>query len=138
MRRHRRSRAGITLLEAAAVVCVVGVLLAMFIPAFLREVRVSKTSEASENLALLYRRSAAYFAVRRPQREGPTLTQCLPGVAGPTPHQPTVELAHVDFKADTTPGAATWRALDFNGRRTSSTDRGTLVRYAYTFEPTIA
>lgn len=43
------------------VVCVVGVLLAVFIPTFLRELRTSKTSEAAEHLELLYRRSAAYF-----------------------------------------------------------------------------
>lgn len=50
------------MVEAAAVICVVGIVLAVFIPTFVRELRTSKTSEAAQHLELLYQRSAAYFA----------------------------------------------------------------------------
>lgn len=113
-------------MEAVAAVCVTGILLAVFVPAFLRELRTSKTSEASNNLALLYQRSAAYFAE---QRTGGG-TRCLPDGAGPAPRDPTIELSRVDFTAQSTPGSPTWRALGFAPRP--------LARYAYTFEPASA
>jgi hypothetical protein len=115
------------MVEAAAIVCVVGVVLAVFIPAFVRELRVSKTSEASEHLELLYQRSAAYFVARR-TIDGATERSCLPPIAGPTPRAPTEDPEEVDFHAESTPGHATWRALEFQPRIPT--------RYAYTFEPT--
>ncbi len=114
----------------ALIICVVGATLAVFIPTFLRELRTSKTSEAAEHLELLYQRSAAYFAARRPQEDGPTRTRCLPATAGPTPHAPTEDPEEVDFQSDETPGHETWRALDFEPRIP--------IRYSYTFEPTAA
>ncbi len=114
--------------EAAAIVCIVGAALAVFIPTFLRELRTSKTSEAAEHLELLYQRSAAYFAARRHEGDGPTQTQCLPATAGPTPRTPTEDPEEVDFQSDETPGHETWKALDFEPRIP--------IRYSYTFEPT--
>lgn len=116
------------MVEVAAIVCLVGVLLAVFIPAFLRELRTSKTSEATEHLGLLYQRSAAYFAARRAQEDGPALTRCLPRAAGPTPRAPSEEPREVDFADEELPGSATWRALEFAPRIP--------LRYSYTFEPT--
>ncbi len=116
------------MVEVAAIVCVVGVLLAVFIPSFLRELRTSKTSEATENLALLYQRSAAYFVARHAREDLPAQTRCLPPTAGPTPRLPTQEPEEVDFTARETQGSATWRALSFAPT--------TPVRYSYTFEPT--
>lgn len=126
--RPRRRLEGLSMVEVAAIVCLVGVLLAVFIPAFLRELRTSKTSEATEHLELLYQRSAAYFAARHPREDGPARTQCLPRAAGPTPRAPTEEPREVDFAGDDVPGSATWRALEFSPRIP--------VRYSYTFEPT--
>lgn len=116
------------MVEVAAIVCVVGVVLAVFIPTFLRELRTSKTSEAAEHLELLYQRSAAYFVARRPQAEGPARTACLPPTAGPTPRAPTEDPEEVDFQSDDTPGHETWRALEFEPRIP--------IRFSYTFEPT--
>ncbi|MGE0789720.1 MAG: hypothetical protein AB7S26_28870 [Sandaracinaceae bacterium] len=127
-RPRARRREGITLVEAAVVVCVVGIVLAVFIPTFVRELRTSKTSEAVEHLSILSDRAAAYFATEFPQEEGPTLRRCLPPTAGPTPRAPTVDPAPVRFDAEETPGHATWQALGFSPRYD--------VRYAYTFEPT--
>lgn len=116
------------MVEVAAIVCVVGILLAVFIPAFFRELRTSRTSEATEHLELLYQRSAAYFAARRPQEDGPTLTRCLPPTAGPTPRAPSEEPEEIDFTAEDASGSATWRALEFSP--------SIPLRYSYTFEPT--
>lgn len=117
-------------MEAAAIVCVVGVVLAVFIPTFARELRTSKTSEAAEHLELLYLRSAAYFEASRPVEGGPALTRCLPPTAGPTPRQPTEDPEAVDFTDEDTPGHATWEALDFQPPME--------IRFSYTFEPTAA
>lgn len=116
------------MVEVAAIVCVVGVLLAVFVPTFFRELRTSKTSEAAEHLQLLYQRSAAYFVARRPREDGPPQSACLPPVAGPTPRLPSVDPETVDFYAPDTAGRATWQALDFAP--------SIPVRYSYTFEPT--
>lgn len=111
-------------------ICIVGSTLAVFVPTFLREVRASKMSEATDNLRILHQRAAAYFAERRPPEdgEGPTRTRCLPKTAGPTPRQPTEHAYEVDFLSENTRGHETWRALDF------APDEP--IRYSYTFEPT--
>lgn len=116
-----------SLVEAALVVCVVGIVLAVFIPTFVRELRTSKTSEAVENLHLLSQRAAAYFQTPWPQPEGPAAIRCLPPTVGPTPRAPTSEPSRIDFHSVETPGHETWRALRFQPEME--------VRYAYTFEP---
>lgn len=128
--RSRRQLEGFTLVELAALVCLVGIVLAVFIPTFVRELRTSKTSEATDNLRILHQRAAAYFVERhRPEEgEGPTQTRCLPPTAGPAPRVPTEDAHEVDFQSDDTPGHVTWRALGF------APDLP--VRYSYTFEPT--
>lgn len=116
-----RRRAGLSLVEASTIVCVFGVLLAVAVPTVVRQVRASKTSEATEHLALLYRRSAAYFAT--PRAGG---THCLPAPAGPTPPKPSTEAQDAVF-AESKAGGASWKVLDFEPRYP--------VRYSYTFEP---
>jgi type IV pilus assembly protein PilA len=51
-------------------VCVVGVLAAIAIPAFINYVRRSKTSEAGANLAALYRGAASYYDEERAGPDG--------------------------------------------------------------------
>lgn len=115
------------MVEASLIVCIVGVVLAVFIPTFVRELRTSKTNEAVEQLASLRRSAAAYFAARVPGEGGTELGRCLPPTAGPTPREPSPEPSELDFHDADTPGYATWRALGFRPR--------TPLRYAYTFEP---
>ena len=116
------------MVEAALIVSIVGVILAVFIPTFARELRTSKTSEAVENLRSLSQNAASYFTTPWPREDGPAQLRCLPGTAGPTPRTPTVDPEAVEFQHVETPGHETWRALDFEPRDE--------VRYAYTFEPT--
>lgn len=114
-------------MQTAFVVCIAGILLASFVPTFVRELRHSKISEAPENLALLHRRAAAYFAAEYATGAG-SVSHCLPPAAGPTPAEPSEEPVEVDWADEDLPGGATWRALGFAPERP--------VRFAYTFEPT--
>lgn len=138
-------------MEAAAIVCVVGIILAVFIPTFIQQLRTSKTSEAAEHLELLHQRAAAYFMATHtaapppgedgadedeadqdgeapPARPSVLLRRCLPPTAGPTPRNPSREPAPVDFASEETPGHATWAALGFQPEIP--------LRYSYSFEPT--
>jgi hypothetical protein len=120
---------GMTLVEACAVVCVVGVLLAVFVPTFVRQVRTSKTSEAPELLRELHVRAASYFTTPRLVGER-RRRRCLPEPAGPAPEVPRVDALPHAFTVQGAPGAATWAALAFEPERP--------IRYAYTFAPTTA
>ncbi len=66
--RTARSRAGFTLVELMIVVAVLGVLVATALPSFAAFVRRSKTSEAVEKLAYLFRMSSTYATGERSLR----------------------------------------------------------------------
>ncbi|MCB9619522.1 MAG: hypothetical protein H6721_22665 [Sandaracinus sp.] len=95
-----------TLVEAAAIASVVGIVLAVFVPTFWRELRTSKVEEASQVLGQIHERMAAYY-----EAEHGTLRHCLPSPAGPTPAEASIDGVEVDLAADAT-GGATWAALD--------------------------
>ena len=124
---RKRSTQGITLVEAAVLVCIVGALLAAFVPTFIREMRTSKISEASEALTEMHRGAATYFAARFDKPSGRRVGHCLPTAAGPAPARATVDPVEVSFAAEETPGATTWRALSFEPHGPT--------RYRYTFAP---
>jgi len=114
---HRRVQRGVTLIEVALVLSLTGVLLAAFVPTFLRHLRTSKIAEAVERLAALHGHAAAYYERPRAGTQG-----CLPTSAGPYPAVPSAEPVLVDFGSDPS-GAATWLAL---GQR-----RPAPLRYSY-------
>ncbi len=124
-RSKRRARAGLTLVEVAVALSVIGVLLALFVPTFVREVRTSKRAEATEQLAHLERLVAAYYATGHEVGER-TLRHCVPDAAGPAPAEATEDPIDFDFSAEDAPGSATWRALGFDPGPT---------RYRYSFIP---
>lgn len=88
-----------------------GVLLAAFLPTFLRAVHTSKLSEATELLSAMHRQAAAYYATQS-TGEG----RCLPESAGPYPERPSATPVVVDFGADAA-GAHTWQALRLSAPR---------------------
>jgi len=124
---RRASQAGLTLLETAVLVCVVGVILAVFVPTFVRHIRTSKIAEASEQLASLHRSAASYWNARHTVADGARLTHCIPAQAGPAPEHPAVDPIEVDFASEDTPGHETWEDLGFRPDQR--------VRYSYTFDP---
>jgi type II secretory pathway pseudopilin PulG len=100
---------GLTLVEATLVLSLTGVLLAAFLPTFIRQIETSKLAEATQMLDSLHRSAAAYYEQERSLGASRT-SRCLPESAGPFPAEPSSEPVRVDFAADPR-GAATWRAL---------------------------
>ncbi|MBW1760457.1 MAG: hypothetical protein DRH30_05065 [Deltaproteobacteria bacterium] len=112
-----------SLIEAALLLCLTGIVLAVFVPTFLSRVRTNKVNEAAELLQEMSDRAAAYYATSWDTGK----RYCLPPSAGPTPATPTVELAEVDFFADGQSGHASWEALGFQPGRP--------VRFSYSYTP---
>ncbi len=126
MKRSSRRLAGLTLIESAVLFCVVGVLLAAFIPSFVRQVRSSKISEATTQLASIYARTVMYYDATH-ETPGGRRRRCFPPPAGPTPATPSVDAVEVDFISEEEPGRLTWMALGFMPT--------TPLRFRYTFIP---
>lgn len=103
-----------------------GSILAVLVPAFLDEVRLSKTAEAAEMLQQMHLGASAYFASRQTV-EGIEHRRCLPAAAGPSPARPRVEARPFDFFDDESPDAVTWRVLSFRSGRP--------LRFSYRFVP---
>lgn len=102
-------RLGVTLLELALALSLTGVLIAVFVPTFVRKLEASKLSEATRLLETMHRAAASHYS--REQRVGAQwLRRCLPESAGPYPEAPSSEPRPVDFQADER-GRATWKAL---------------------------
>lgn len=118
-----RGRPRLSLIEVALLLCIAGIVLAVFVPTFLRRVRTNKINEAAELLQEMSDRTAAYYSTTWPGGE----RYCLPPSAGPTPEEPTVELVAVDFLGDDQAGHGTWGALGFQPDRP--------VRYSYSYTP---
>jgi Tfp pilus assembly protein PilE len=139
MKRDVRRRQGLTLVEAAVLSSLLGVMLAVGVPAFLRALRTSKMSEAPLEIGRIYAAAAAYYASPQasastpapttdpPPPAGGTRVHCLPRPAGPTPSQPSTTPARVEFAASDTPGSATWRAIGYEPSQP--------IRYRYSLLP---
>jgi type II secretory pathway pseudopilin PulG len=125
-RRGALRRAGLSTLEVATLVSVVGMLLAVALPTLGRTIRPSKLSEASEQLDALYSAVEAYYATPRPAADGGT-AHCLPAPAGPTPEAPSDSPVRTDFGAQSAQGASSWQALGFTP--------GQPLRFRYTYTP---
>jgi type IV pilus assembly protein PilA len=102
----------LTLIEVALLLSLLGVVLAVGVPAFVRGLRTSKTAEASDELQRMYAAVAAYYSSPQPTAAGVRL-RCLPESAGPTPALPSPKPREVRFGAAETPGSASWRALGY-------------------------
>jgi len=121
-----RGRPRLSLLEAALLLCIVGTVVAVFVPTFMDRVRTNKIIEASELLQELSDRTAAYYGT---SWDG-GFRRCLPPAAGPTPTEPTIDPDVVDFLAPTAEGQDTWKALGFQPDRA--------IRYSYRYMPSEA
>jgi hypothetical protein len=127
-RSDRSARAGLTLVEVALILSVLGVALAVAIPTFVRAVRTSKVAEVTSELQRLHFSAATYFTTPQAVAESKRL-RCLPPPAGPAPAVPSVEPVVVLFAAPETPGSGTWKALGY--------EPAGPVRYRYSFLPAV-
>jgi hypothetical protein len=107
---------GISLLETSAVISLTGVLLAAFVPTFVRHVRMSKIAEAVDELDSLYSNVASYYSTEH-RVAGQRLLHCLPESVGPLPVAPTPDPQVVDFDAPETPSKQTWNTLGQTGQQ---------------------
>lgn len=105
-----------------------GCVLAAFVPAFLRELRLSKVAEASRELGRMHESAAAYFAAPH-AIEGEMLHRCLPVAAGPFPAEPTVDAHEADF-AGTDLARTGFVAMGFTIEDP--------VRFSYSMIPTVS
>ena len=107
-----KKQKGFTLVELMIVVVILGILAAIAIPAFIKYIRSSKTSEAKENLAYLYRESSTYYAQERVGRgvDGADIGLQFPASQALTP-------ASIEKGKKTSvtnwDSSATWQALKF-------------------------
>lgn len=124
--RKLRTGKGFTLIELMIVVAIIGILAAVAIPAFMKYIRRSKTTEATMNIRKLFDSSVAYFSAEHAARNGDIIPKQFPITVDRTPANTACPDKNVPNAA--TFADETWQALNF------SVDDPFL--YSYTFEST--
>ena len=81
---------GFTLIELMIVVAIIGILAAVAIPAFLKYIKKSKTTEARTNIRKLYDGQIAYYNEEQVARSGTVLTKEFISTAGTPTNVPGI------------------------------------------------
>ena len=105
-----RGKKGFTLIELMIVVAIIGILAAVAIPAFLKFIKRSKTSEALANIRKLFDGSVSYYDADHTTRTGIVVAPQFPIAEGPQPVLTAVSSIKIDSSVWTD---ETWEALNF-------------------------
>lgn len=120
MRNLKKGAKGFTLIELMIVVAIIGILAAVAIPAFMKYIRRSKTSEATMNIRKLFDSSVSYYTAEFAARDGSILERQFPNsINGDgTPADWAAQTCNGGDSQKYQPAAntwddATWQALNF-------------------------
>ena len=117
----RKRRLGFTLIELMIVVAIIGILAAVAIPAFLKYIKRSKTTEATMNIRRMYDSSVSYYDADHATVSGGILPPQFPGSVAVTPGLATIGSQKADpsvwgpaATAAANYSQPTWQALNFS------------------------
>ena len=104
---------GFTLIELMIVVAIIGILAAVAIPAFLRYIKRSKTTEATMNVRKLFDSSVSYYDSEHATNTGDIIAPQFPTSQGVTPSLTSISNEKRDT-SQTEWTAETWVSLNFS------------------------
>ena len=114
LNRIRNSKKGFTLIELMIVVAIIGILAAVAIPAFMKYIRRSKTTEASMNVRKLFDSSVAYYEAEHAASDGSIIAKQFPDSAAVTPGTHCCEQTGEKCVPSPASWTGSWSALNFS------------------------